>query len=93
MYYLLNNTDVRGLEMSQIKISVAVDNAHLSEIQSISEKLHSSGMNVEQILSNIGVINGSVESNQLNSLNQIEGVQSINPQQGFQLAPPDSDIQ
>lgn len=93
LIYLLNSTFIQGIEMSQIKISVAVDDAHLSQIQQISEQLQSSGMNVEKILSSIGVINGLVESNQLDSLYQIEGIQSIEPQQGFQLAPPNSNIQ
>jgi hypothetical protein len=79
--------------MSQVQISVSVDDAHLPQIEQISEQLKSSGMNVEQTLSTIGVINGSIQSDRLNSLDQIEGVKSVEPQQGYQLAPPSSDIQ
>ena len=50
-------------------------------------------MDVKQTLSSIGVINGSIESDRLNSLSQIEGVQNVEPQQSYQLAPPSSPIQ
>jgi hypothetical protein len=88
-----NPSSIQGNEMSQVQISVSVDDAHLSQIEQISEQLKSSGMNVEQTLSTIGVINGSIQSDRLNSLEQIEGVKSVEPQQGYQLAPPSSDIQ
>ncbi len=79
--------------MSQVQISVSVDDAHLAQIEQISQQLKSSGMNVEQTLLSIGVINGSIESDKLNSLTQIEGVKNVEPQQSYQLAPPSSDIQ
>jgi hypothetical protein len=79
--------------MSQVKISVSIDEAHLLQIDKISEQLQSSGMNVEQVLSTIGIINGSIQSDNLNSLYRIEGVQNVELQQGYQLAPPTSDIQ
>jgi hypothetical protein len=88
-----NPSSIQGTEMSQVQISVSVDDAHLPQIEQISQQLQSSGMNVEQTLSTIGVINGSIPSDQLNSLYQIEGVQSVEPQQGYQLAPPNSDVQ
>lgn len=90
-----NPSSIQGNEMSQVQISVSVsvDNAHLPQIEQVSQQLQSSGMNVEQILASIGVINGSIPSDQLNSLYQIEGVQSVEPQQGYQLAPPNSELQ
>ena len=47
--------------MSQVQISVSVDDAHLPEIEKIAQELRSAGVNVEQILSTIGVISGSIE--------------------------------
>ena len=79
--------------MSQVQICVSVDEAHLSQIQQIVEQLESSGMVVEQTLSSIGVINGSVNSEQLDRLAQIEGVTNVEPQQSYQLNPPNSEIQ
>lgn len=79
--------------MSQVQVSVSVDDAYMSQIEQISQQLQSSGMNVEQTLSSIGVINGSIESDKVNSLYQIEGVQNVESQQGYQLAPPNSELQ
>jgi hypothetical protein len=88
-----NPTSIQGNEMSQVQVSVSVDDAHLPQIEQISQQLQSSGMNVQQTLSSIGVINGSIQSDQLNSLYQIEGVQNVETQQSYQLAPPSSDVQ
>ena len=79
--------------MSEVQISVSVDDAHLSQIEQISQQLESSGMNVEQTLSSIGVVSGSIQPDKLSSLYQIEGVKNVEPQQSYQLVPPSSDIQ
>ena len=84
---------VEGVEMSQVKISVSVDDAHLSQIQQVSQQLQSSGMNVEQTLSTIGIVTGSVSNDKLNSLYQIKGVEDVEPQESYQLAPPSFGIQ
>lgn len=79
--------------MSQIPICVSVEDGHLSQIEQISEQLQSYGMNVEQILSTIGMITGSIESEKVKNLYQIEGVQNVESQQSYQIAPPDSNVQ
>ncbi len=88
-----NPLSTQGAEMSQVKISVSVDDAHLPQIQQISQQLQSSGMNVEQTLSTIGVISGSISQGKLNSLFQIEGVKNVETQESYQLAPPSSGLQ
>ena len=79
--------------MSQVQVSISVERAYLPQIEQISQQLQSFGMNVEQVLSSIGVISGSIEPDKLNSLYQIKGVQNIESQQSYQLAPPNSDLQ
>ncbi len=79
--------------MFQVPIGVSIDDAHLPQIQQISEQLQASGMSVEETLSSIGVITGSIESEQVKNLYQIEGVQNVESQQSYQIAPPDSDVQ
>jgi hypothetical protein len=88
-----NSPDIRVIKMSQIKISISVDDAHLSEIEKISQNLQSSGVNVEQTLPSIGIISGSIDPDLVNSLYQIEGVQKVEQQETYQLAPPSSHIQ
>ncbi|MEO0845749.1 MAG: ketohydroxyglutarate aldolase [Cyanobacteria bacterium J06648_1] len=77
----------------RIKISISVDDAHLSAIEQVSQQLKSTGMNVEQILSAIGVISGSIQSEKVNSLYKINGIQNIMPERTIQLSPPNLGIQ
>jgi hypothetical protein len=79
--------------MSLIRVSVSVDNASLEGIDRIAERLQSSGMKIEQTLSSIGVINGSIDSELIDNLSEIEGVQQVEIQQDFQLPPPNSEVQ
>lgn len=79
--------------MSKIEVSVCIDDAHFHQIEQISQKLHSFGMDIHQTLSSIGVINGSVEPARLDDLSQIEGVHGVEPEQRYQLSPPSSPIQ
>ena len=79
--------------MSEVKISVCVDDAHLLNIEKISQQLQSSGVSVEQTLPSIGIINGSVDHGKIHSLYQIEGVKKVEQQETYQLAPPNSAIQ
>ena len=79
--------------MPKIKVSVSVDDAHVNQILKVAEGLQSVGMDVEQTLPSVGVISGSIASEQINRLYQIEGVQHIEPERSYQLAPPDSDVQ
>lgn len=86
--YLLPETN-----MSKVKVSVSVDEAHIDRILEVSQSLQSAGMDVEQTSPIIGVISGSINSDYVNHLYEIEGVQHIEPERNYQLAPPDSDIQ
>lgn len=79
--------------MSQVSICVSIDDAHLPQIQQVSEKLQASGMTVEQTLSSLGVIIGSIESDQVKNLAPIEGVQNVELQQSYKISPPNSDVQ
>lgn len=79
--------------MSQIKVSVSVDDAHIAQIQEVARRLQAVGLAVEQTLPGIGVISGSIDSERVNSLYQIEGVQQVESERSYQLPPPESDIQ
>ncbi len=79
--------------MPKIKVSISVDDAHVDRISEVAQGLQSAGLEVEQVLPTVGMISGSIDSNQVNRLSQIQGVQYIEPEQSYQIAPPDSDIQ
>jgi hypothetical protein len=84
---------VQGTEMTKIQVSVSVDDTHIAQIEQVSKQLQSSGLVVEQTLPSIGIISGLIEPDQLPHLSQIEGVQSVEPEQTYQLAPPNSPVQ
>jgi hypothetical protein len=79
--------------MSRIKVSLIIDDAHLPEIEKISQNLQSSGATIEQILPSIGIINCSIDPNLVNSLYEIDGVTQAEAQETYKLAPPNSPIQ
>ena len=79
--------------MSEVKISVCVNDEFLNDIEQVTHNLETAGMNVEQTLSSIGIISGSVESEQLNQICQIKGVKNVENEQDYYLSDPSSDIQ
>jgi hypothetical protein len=81
---------MRGVEMSQIKISVCIDEAHLNEIEKIAQQLQAAGAIIEQSLPSIGIINAAIAADQVDRLYQIEGVQQVERQEVYQIAPPHS---
>ncbi|GAB3521785.1 hypothetical protein [Arthrobacter monumenti] len=76
-----------------IHITVTVDQEHIRVIGDVATVLRTKGMHVEQVLDSIGIITGSLPEDRRPELEAAEGVESVDEQQHFQLAPPDSDIQ
>lgn len=88
-----NSPQGEGDDMAQAAITVSIDDQHLSQIEQVSQALQRSGMTVEQTLPIVGIITGTMPSEKIDDLREIEGVQSIELQQGYQLPAPGSDIQ
>ncbi|HEY9658292.1 MAG TPA: hypothetical protein V6C65_07560 [Allocoleopsis sp.] len=80
-------------DMTKIKVSISINDTHLEQINEVKQRLEAAGMDVEQTLQTVGVISGSINSDQINQLYQIEGVQQVEPVQRYQTPPPSSDIQ
>jgi cation transporter-like permease len=64
-----------------------------ADAEVVAEQLHAAGMTVEQILRAVGVITGTVASEQRAALADVAGVLAVEPEQAFRLEPPDSEIQ
>jgi hypothetical protein len=75
------------------RVSVSVDEEHLEAIGAVADALRSQGMEVEQVMGNLGIISGVVAEGAREALRGVEGVMSVDEAQGFQLAPPESPIQ
>ncbi|HLP92301.1 MAG TPA: ketohydroxyglutarate aldolase [Nostocaceae cyanobacterium] len=79
--------------MSNVNLTVAVEENYMSQILEVAENLRSTGMNVEQILDQIGVISGSCDSDKMQDITQVPGVSHVEIDREYQLPPPDSDLQ
>jgi hypothetical protein len=79
--------------MSKVKVSVCIHNDHIDQIGQVSDSLRASGMDIEQTMPNIGIVSGSIESQQIEQLQEIAGVDSVELEQNYQLPPPNSPLQ
>jgi hypothetical protein len=77
----------------EIQVTVTIDADHLGRINEVVRQLRAAGMLVDQVLSTLGIVTGSVSSDQLTSLEAIPGVASVEEETSFQIAPPDADVQ
>lgn len=79
--------------MGGMQITVTVRHDYLSDTGRIAEQLTAGGMHVENVLSTLGMITGSLPDGQRAALAGIEGVESVDEDRQVVLPPPDSDIQ
>lgn len=69
--------------MKTVNICVSVDSQYLDKILEVVANLQATGMNVENIMPILGVITGSVESTQMDTVSQIEGVNAVEVSRTF----------
>jgi uncharacterized membrane-anchored protein len=74
-------------------VTITVDDTHLDRIDEVAAHLRSSGMQVDQVLNEIGVISGSVPDDRRQLLKTVTGVQSVEDAATVQLPPPESPVQ
>ncbi len=79
--------------MAKISLTVAIADDYLDNILEVAQNLHSAGMQVSQIMDTVGVIVGSSEATQVAKLAQVRGVESVEANHSYQLAPPNSGVQ
>jgi hypothetical protein len=79
--------------MGGMQITVTVRHDYRSDTSRIAEQLTAGGMHVENVLSTLGMITGSLPEGQRAALVGIEGVESVDEDRQVVLPPPDSDIQ
>jgi hypothetical protein len=79
--------------MTNVRIMISVADEQMNDIDSLAAELRNSGMEVENVLGITGVITGSVDAAQLERLRGVAGVKHVEEERGFQIAPPESDVQ
>lgn len=63
--------------MSNANISVCVDDEYSDKILKVAADLQAAGMNVENIMPILGVVTGSVELIQIDTLCEVKGVNAV----------------
>jgi hypothetical protein len=74
-------------------VTVTVADSHAGDVGAVAQRLELAGMQVEQVLTVLGIITGSVDETRATALEAVEGVAAIEQQTGFQLPPPDAEVQ
>ncbi|SDI05659.1 hypothetical protein SAMN05192558_101834 [Actinokineospora alba] len=76
------------------RVMVTLDDAGLSRVDEVVAELRRAGMDVEQIIEPVGTITGSVPLDALDAVQDVTGVDFVEPQvAAFQIPDPDDDIQ
>jgi UDP-N-acetylmuramate-alanine ligase len=77
----------------KVSLLVSVNDDHLDRFSEVVKDVENAGMEVEQRMDDLGVITGSIDSEKVEPLRQVEGVAQIEESRGVEIPPPDSDIQ
>ena len=79
--------------MSKVAVTIAIADDYLSQVTEILSRLRAAGLEVQQVMGEIGVVTGTCDTAQMAGLSQVEGVESVEGDRPIRLAPPDSPIQ
>ncbi|GEM_PF-970558 len=60
-----------------IALSVAVDELHLGRLPQVIEACRAAGLQIDQVLSEIGVLTGKIDAAALEELRRVAGVASV----------------
>ena len=74
-------------------VTVTVADSHAGDVEEVAERLRRAGMQVDRVLPAIGIVTGSIDATAVSALAALPGVAAVEPQTGFQIAPPDADVQ
>lgn len=79
--------------MSTITVLVSVRDNYHDRLPEVVQTLEAAGMTVEQCLVELGIIVGAIAPDRMEQIAQLAGVAAVEPETGYQLAPPESGIQ
>ena len=74
-------------------VLISVDDQHLSNWDEVVEGVRGAGLENVQPLRSIGTITGTIAGDRKSALSRIPGVRSVEAEAGYQLPPPESDVQ
>jgi hypothetical protein len=74
-------------------VLVTLDDEQAERVASVADELRAAGLDVAQVLAEIGVITGSVEPSRLKDVEAVRGVASVEQSREVRLPPPDEPVQ
>lgn len=79
--------------MSKVNLLISVEDNHREQILEVVKALQTYGVKIEHVMEQIRVIRGSIDSEQVEGISQVQGIAAVEVEQKFQLEPPESEIQ
>ncbi|MGK7223727.1 hypothetical protein ACSNO4_13150 [Kocuria flava] len=76
-----------------VRVTVVVDDAHRTAMESVCTHLRAEGMHVEQVLAVLGLVTGELPAARLPAVRGVEGVAGVEEQREHRLPPPDAPVQ
>lgn len=73
------------------RVTVTVDEEHLAAMGGVVEGLRQRGLEVDTVLEGLGMVTG--RTSDVDALREVEGVSTVDAELGYQLPPPDDDVQ
>lgn len=63
--------------MPKVEVIIKIDDAYLSKMSQIAEECQAAGVNIEQQMSAVGMISGSIEPVNIGRVEKIKGVSYV----------------
>lgn len=79
--------------MDKVRVNITIADAYSERMDQVTTDLEAAGLEVEQTLSTLGIVTGSIESEKLSSLSDVAGVDSVEADKTITLPPPGSNVQ
>lgn len=76
-----------------VRVMVSIVDDRLGDMSTVVEALRGAGLTVTEVLDNVGVVTGTVDSGAVASLSRVPGVADVETQREVRLPPPDSPLQ
>jgi hypothetical protein len=76
-----------------MEVTVAIADAYLPNFAEVVAACEAQGLQVSQRLPAIGAVVGRISPDRISELADVAGVAAVEQAQGYQLPPPESDLQ
>ncbi len=84
---------VRGYRAPVTAVIVTDDDAHRAQLDAVAESLRRHGLQVEQVLAEVGLIAGQLPAGRALGELRVEGVAAVEEARTVRLPPPDAAVQ